>query len=148
MSKRISPPCSVLIQSMMGGFSFSSQSGPSYRCSVHCGEILLLATTQQMTMRCPAWDEKENFPTTLQMTREHGGEILLLASGWTSLIAVRRMVGRFPTTRRTTIKDVQPEESKRISPPCSVVVIQNVVRRFLTCPWLDISRRRLAHGGK
>ena len=56
VSKRISPPCSVLIQSMMERFSFSSQSGPTCR-SVHGGEILLLATTCQTTMRCPAWDE-------------------------------------------------------------------------------------------
>ena len=147
VSKRISPPCFVLIQSIMGRFSFSSQFGPSC-CSVHGREIILLATMQQTTMRCPAWDEKENFPTTLQVMREHGGEILLLASGWTSLMVVRRMVGRCPTMRQTTMKMSNLGQVRESPPACSVDVIQSVVRRFLTCPRLVISPRHLAQGGE
>ena len=78
VSKRISPPCSVLIQSMMGRFSFSSQSGPSCRCSVHGGEILLLATTRQTTMR----DVQPGASKTI--------------SPPCSLIIIRSDVGRFP----------------------------------------------------
>ena len=51
VSKRISPPCSLVIQSMVGRFSFSPQSGPSRCCSVHGVEILLLATKHQKTTR-------------------------------------------------------------------------------------------------
>ena len=135
--------------------------------SEHDGEILFLITVWTLLSLFGAWwgdsltrhhapndyemsslGRVREFPTMLQMTREHGGEILLLASGWTSLIVVRHRVGRCPTMRRTTMKDVQPGASKRISPSCSVVIIQSVVRRFLTCPFQDISRRRLAHGGE
>ena len=63
------------------------------------------------------------------MTTEHGGEILLLAPGWTYFIIVRRIVGHLPTMRRTTMRDVQPEASKRISQPCSLV-IWSVVGKF------------------
>ena len=62
-------------------------------------------------------------------TTEHGGEILLLAPGWTYFIIVRRIVGHLPTMRRTTMRDVQPEASKRISQPCSLV-IWSVVGKF------------------
>ena len=52
MSKRISPPCPVVvIQSMVGRFSNSPQAGLSHHHSVHGQEILLLATMRQMTTR-------------------------------------------------------------------------------------------------
>ena len=54
--KRISQPCSVVvIQSMVGRFSYSSQVGLSGCRWMHGGEILLLATTRQTTTECPAW---------------------------------------------------------------------------------------------
>ena len=56
------------------------------------------------------------------MTTEHGGEIPLLAPGWTSFIVVRGTVGHLPTMCRTTMRDVQPGASKRISPLCSLVI--------------------------
>ncbi len=50
-SKRISPPCSLVIQSMVGRFSYSLQAGLSCHYSVHGQEILLLATMRQTTTR-------------------------------------------------------------------------------------------------
>ena len=50
-SKRISPPCSLIIQSMVGRFFYSPQAGLSHHHSVHGQEILLLATMRQMTTR-------------------------------------------------------------------------------------------------
>ena len=79
------------------------------------------------------------------MTTEHGGEILLLASGWTSFIVVRRIVGHLPTMRRTTMRDVQTEASKRISPPCSLV-IQSMVGRFSNSPQAGLSHHHSVHG--
>ena len=49
--KRISPPCSLVIQSMVGRFSYSPQAGLSRHHSVHGREILLLATMRQTTTR-------------------------------------------------------------------------------------------------
>ena len=93
-----------------------------------------------------------------------GGAILLLAPGWTSLVILRRVVGRFSyspqaghvlssfSMRRTTMKDVQPGVSKRISPPCSVIVIQSVVGKFsyssqaghLIVVWRMVASKRLS----
>ena len=61
------------------------------------------------------------------------GEILLLAPGWTSLVAVRRMVGRFPYS---------PQAGHLWSS------FGAWWGDSLTSPRLDISRRRLALGGE
>ena len=50
-SEGISPSCSLVIQSMVGRFSYSPQAGLSRHHSVHGQEILLLATMRQTTTR-------------------------------------------------------------------------------------------------
>ena len=50
-SKRISPPCSLVIQSMVGRFFYSPQAGLSHHHSLHGQEILLLATMRQTMTR-------------------------------------------------------------------------------------------------
>ena len=79
-----------------------------------CGDSLTRHQAPKDDERCPAWGELKNLPTTLSMMpREHGEEILLLA-----------------TIRQTTMTDVQPGASKRISPPCSLIIIESNVGRF------------------
>ena len=79
------------------------------------------------------------------MTTEHGGEILLLAPGWTSFIVVRRIVGHLPTMCRTTMRDVQPGASKRISQPCSLV-IWSMVGKFSYSTQAGLSHHHSVHG--
>ena len=85
----------------------------------HGGEILLLAPgwtyfvvvrrivgnlphyTPNDDARCPSWGELKNLPTMLSCHSERGGEILLLAPSWTSVV-VWRVVA-----------------SMSISPPCT-----------------------------
>ncbi len=130
-SKRISPPCSLVIQSMVGRFSYSPQAGLSHHHWVHGQEILLLATMRQTTTRYVLPKACKKSPHhTLNDDNRAWWEILLLAPGWTSFIVVRRIVGHLPTMCRTTMRNVQPEASKRISPPCSLVVIWSMVGKF------------------
>ena len=97
-----------------------------------------------------------------------GGEILLLAPGWTPLVVVRRVEGRFsyspqaghpsssfgvwwrvrqsPHYTSNNDEKVQPGMSKRISPPSSVVIIQSMVGRFSFSSQSGPSRRRSVHG--
>ena len=63
----------------------------------------------------------------------HGGEILLLASGWTSLVIVWHMVGRF---------SYSPQARHLWS------LFGAWWGGSLTHPRLDILRRRLVHGGE
>ena len=70
------------------------------------------------------------------MRTEHGGEILLLTPGWTlssSLDALWEIL-LLAATRQTTMRDVQPGASKRISPLCSLVVTESNVGRSSYSP--------------
>ena len=95
---------------VVGRCSYSPQARhPSSSFGAWWGDSLTRRHAPNDDARCPACGNDENLPISLRKTtREHGGEILLLAPGWTSLVVVRRVVGRCPTMRQKTMKDVQP----------------------------------------
>ena len=144
-------------------------------------------------MSCARWGDSLTRPRldTSRNRSARGGEILLLAPGWTSLIVVRRVVGRFSYSPQAghllssfgawwgdSIIHPRLDISHRRS-ACggeilllapgwtSPVIVRRVVGRFsyspqaghlrssfgawwgdsLTRPWLDISGRRSACGG-
>ena len=158
---------------MVGKFSYSSQAALSRRCWMYSGEIVLLATTHQMTMRdvqpgaskrisppcsflvfqsvvgrfsySPQAGHLSSFstwwgdPFTLPRLdisgcrSARGGQILLLAQAWTSLVIVRCVVGRFSHS---------PQAGHLWSS------FGMWWGDSLTCPKLDIPCRNSAHGGE
>ena len=98
VSKRISPPCSLVIQSVVWRFSYSPQAGLSRRCFAHGGEILLLAPGWTSLLIIRYVMGRFSYSPKLRICgccSARDGEVLLLAAGWTSLVVVQCVLGRF-----------------------------------------------------
>ena len=104
--------------------------GWTYSLSARGGEILLLTPS----LWFGAWWGDSLTRPKLNISHHrsmHGGGILLLAPGWTSLILVLRMVGRFS-----------------YSPQAGYISLSFSAwwGDSLTCPRLELSHHCLAHG--
>ena len=107
----------IIIQHVVGRFSYSPQAGRL---------LLSFGAWWGDSFTCPRLDISRGHSA-------HGGEILLLAPGWTSLIIIRPVVGRFSYS----------PHAGHLSSSFSAWWEDSLI-----CPRLDISHRRSAHGGE
>ena len=137
---------------MVGKSSCSLQAGLSCRHWMHCGEILLLATIRQTTMRdvqpgaskrisplCPLVIIESNVGR-FSYSSEAGHLLSSFGAWW----RVRESPHHAPNDNER----VQTVVRKRISPPCSVVVIQSMQGRFSYSSQVGLSGCRWMHGGE
>ena len=116
---------------------------------MHCGEILLLAATRQTSMRDvqPGASKRISPLCSLVVTESNVGrssyspEAGHLLSSFGAWWRVRESPHHAPNDDER----VQTGESKRISPPCSLV-IQSMVRRFFSSPQAGLSHHHSVHG--
>ncbi len=134
---------------MVGKSSCSLQAGLSCRHWMHCGEILLLATIRQTTMRDvqPGASKRISPLCSLVIIESNVGRFSYsseaghLLSSFGAWWRVRESPHHAPNDDER----VQTGVSKRISPPCSLV-IQSMVGRFFYSPQAGLSRHHSVHG--
>ena len=167
-SKRISPLCSLdFTESNVGRFSYSSEAGHLLSSFGAWWRVRISTPCTERQREGSDCGEKENLPTMLcRRHSEDGGEILLLIPGWTLWLSLDAwwgdsltchyvpnddgmsslgQVGESPHHAPNDDERVQTGESKRISPPCSLV-IQSMVGRFSYSPQAGLSHHHSVHG--
>ena len=127
----------VVVRHIVGRFSYSPHPGHlSFIIRCVMGRFSYSPHAGHLSSSFGAWWVDSLTRPMLDISHYHsarGGEILLLTPGWTSIIIVQRMVGRFS-----------------YSPPAGHLssLFSAWWRDSLTHPGLDISHRHLVRGGE
>ena len=143
----------IIVQRVVGRFSYSPQAGHLWSSfGAWWGDSL---TRPRLDMLfCAWWGDSITRPRLDISCRGSacGGEILLLAPGWTSLVVVWCVVGRFSYSPKAGhffySRSVRNREVPLLAPGYLSWSFDACWGDSLTRPRLEISHRHLAHGGE